>query len=64
MVICYNILVKQMHSVGTTGAHVQTNENITSLLRPGEDSEADAIPTTAATLENGFEWKASNISKG
>lgn len=53
-----------MHSVGTTGAHVQTNESITGLLRQGEVSAADAIPTTAVTLENGFELKASNISKG
>ena len=64
MVICYSILVKQMHSVGTRGARVQTNESITSLLRQGEVSEAEAIRTTAIALENGFELKASNVSKG
>lgn len=64
MVICYRILVKQMHSAGTRGARVQTNESITSLPRQGEVSEAEAIHTTAIALENGFELKASNISKG
>ena len=43
---------------------MQTNESITSLLRQGEVSEAEAIRRTAIALENGFELKASNISKG